>query len=191
MPTVAQCVYSFHEFQSGSRDVSSDTLKFLDIVFDVASNRSLFTTVDGRICLGPRSVRVGDVVAVFLRCATPLVLRPNRLGQFKLTGEAECYGLMQGEALLGPLDSGWKQIWRHVKGWAYEIAFKNMETGDIAVIDPRLGPLPSGWNAHYVVEAHQWWFWPDGAKNMTVYDPRLTPESLTKRGVEVRHFEIV
>jgi hypothetical protein len=109
LPTLAQCVYSFHDFKSEPRNVSSDTIKFLNQALDVVSNRRVFTTGDGRICLGPRAVEVGDVVAVFLGCHTPLVLRPDGLRQFKLVGEAYCHGVMQGEALLGPLDNIWKQ----------------------------------------------------------------------------------
>jgi hypothetical protein len=34
-------------------------------------------------------------------------------------------------------------------------------------------------------------YWPDGAKKKFPFDPRLTPESLKQREVEVRDFEIV
>jgi hypothetical protein len=189
LPTLAHCVDCFHELQSGG--VSPDAVQFMNMAINDTPNRSLFITVDGRICLGPRSVRVGDVVAVFLGCATPPVLRPNGLGQFKLIGEAYCYGLMQGEALLRPLDNMWKQAWRLREGFAaYDTVFINKETREISVLDPRLGRLPSGWNCH-CEKGRRWYYWPDGAKNMTTFDPRLTPESLTKRGVEVRDFEIV
>jgi hypothetical protein len=88
LPTLAQCLHSFHEFQSDPHYSSSDAIKFLNVVFDVTLNRPVFTTSDGRICLGPRAVEVGDVVAVLLGCDSPLVLRPNGLGQFKVIGEA-------------------------------------------------------------------------------------------------------
>jgi hypothetical protein len=148
---------------------------------------------DGRICLGPRAVEVGDVVVVFLGCETPLVLRPHGLGQFKLIGEAYCPGVMHGEPLLGPLGNGWKRVMLPMpsKGDVSEIAFMNMETRDISAQDPRLGPLPSGWNAHYDIEQHHWWFWIAQTAEITPFDPRLTPECLRERGVEVRDFEVV
>jgi hypothetical protein len=191
LPTLAQCLHSFHEFQSDPHYCSSDTIKFLNVVFDATSNRLVFTTSDGRICLGPRAVEVGDVVAVLLGCDSPLVLRPNGLGQFKVIGEAYCHGVMQGEALLGPFDSMWKQAWRPREGIAvHDIVFINTETGEFSALDPRLGPLPSGWNSH-CTEGRRWYYWPDGAKKMFPFDPRLIRESLKQRGVEVRDFEIV
>jgi hypothetical protein len=134
-------------------------IKFLNVVFDVTSNRLVFTTSDGRICLGPRTVEVGDVVTVLLGCDSPLVLRPNGLGQFKVIGEAYCHGVMHGEALLGPFDNIWKQAWRPPPRegiGVHDTVFVNTETGEVSTLDPRLGPLPSGWTAP-CFEGRRWY----------------------------------
>ncbi|KAK3657376.1 hypothetical protein LTR56_002518 [Elasticomyces elasticus] len=62
------------------------------------SNRKVFTTVSGKIGVGPRIVRPGDVVTVLRGGRVPLIMRPLD-GEYQLLGEAYVTYIMQGEAV--------------------------------------------------------------------------------------------
>ena len=51
-----------------------------------------------------------DVIAVLLGFDAPIILRLKANGCFEFVGEAYVYGLMNGEAILGPLPSGWQVL---------------------------------------------------------------------------------
>jgi hypothetical protein len=69
-----------------------------------ASGRRPFSTKGGRIGLGHRSIKAGDMVCIFKTAPVPLVLRPPSLagesehGAYTLVGEAYVHGIMNGEA---------------------------------------------------------------------------------------------
>jgi hypothetical protein len=69
-----------------------------------AGGRRPFSTKGGRIGLGHRSIKAGDVVCIFKTAPVPLVLRPPSLagesehGAYTLVGEAYVHGVMNGEA---------------------------------------------------------------------------------------------
>ena len=72
----------------------------------LCKSRLLFQTREGYIGLCPESTRIGDVVAVILGCKTPIILRPVGDKQFRVVGESYVCGMMNGEAILGPLPTG-------------------------------------------------------------------------------------
>ncbi|MCJ1244774.1 hypothetical protein MMC30_001974 [Trapelia coarctata] len=63
--------------------------------------RRFFATRDGRIGLGPLSVRPSDLVCVFHDADTPFILRssPDE-GFYTFVGESYVHGLMDGEAIV-------------------------------------------------------------------------------------------
>ena len=155
--------------------------------------RPLLTTDDGHIGLAPIAAKPGDKVCVLLGCQTPLILRPCGDGYYKVVGECYIDGFMDGVACLGPLPSNWQLVQRYFKEHSgHYHAFLDHQTGEFQIEDPRLGPLPAGWyisdherkNA-YNVYAN------DETGQKTKFDPRMTPEALTARGVELREFQLV
>lgn len=63
------------------------------------SQRSFFSTRDGRIDLGPAHVKAGDLICVFYNAWTPFIIRPRLAdaGLKELIGESYVHGLMYGE----------------------------------------------------------------------------------------------
>ena len=102
---------------------------------------------------------------------------------------------MNGEAFLGPLPAPW--IIRNEPAGAYDMPhYLNTDTKTICTDDPRLGPLPSEWEPldrdrtpddplHYA------WFKNKVTGEEMNSDPRLLPEALEKRGVELQTFRLV
>ena len=59
-------------------------------------DRRVFTTTCGRLGVGPKSLRKGDIVAVLYGGITPYVLRPFK-HEYQFLGDAYVYGIMNGE----------------------------------------------------------------------------------------------
>lgn len=155
--------------------------------------RVLFTTYDGAIGLAPRVAMPGDEVCVILGCEAPLILRPNTAGCYQVVGECYIDGYMEGAALLGPLSSEWRGVLRLVSGfngrWA---AFVNAVTGNIQIEDPRVGPLPAEWRVRsHAKEAAVNLYVNNDTGEKTFFDPRMTPDALKARGVDIKEFKLV
>ncbi|KAH9903949.1 heterokaryon incompatibility protein-domain-containing protein [Xylariomycetidae sp. FL2044] len=63
--------------------------------------RTLFRTRTGRVCAGPREMKVGDLVTILWRSDAPIVLRDEGDGYHSYVGEAYVHGIMDGEFLDG------------------------------------------------------------------------------------------
>ncbi|KAE8448051.1 hypothetical protein EG329_009816 [Mollisiaceae sp. DMI_Dod_QoI] len=70
---------------------------YMNNVASACSNRAFFTTLDGRIGLGPSNLESGDTVCIFCNTFSPFIIRPADSGHNKLIGEAYVHGLMYGE----------------------------------------------------------------------------------------------
>ena len=155
--------------------------------------RSFFTTDDGYVGLAPTATKLGDQVSVLLGCQSPLVLRPCGDGSYKVMGECYIDGFMDGAAYLGPLPTKWQRTARYFEGFATNYyTFVNLQTGEFQVEDPRSGPLTAGWyiSDHERKDALNLYA-NDETGVRTRFDPRMTPEALTARGVEMREFQLV
>jgi hypothetical protein len=62
-----------------------------------------FNTLEEYIGLAPANSRLRDLVCVLLSLDTPAILRRDGKGQFEVIGVCYVHGLMDVEALLGPL----------------------------------------------------------------------------------------
>lgn len=114
-----------------------------------------FKTAEGLFGVGPRTAKPGDRVAVILGCNFPLVLRPDELlgnNCFRVVGPCYVSEITSAEALLGPLPSGWGIREERVQGIRKQM-FTNGDTRTQQ--DPRMPPLPSGWEYRYGEEAPQ------------------------------------
>lgn len=136
---------------------------------------------------------VGDAVCVFLGCDSPIIIRQQSDGSYRVIGEAFIYALRDAHALLGSLPEPW--LVRQVDSTfrpAYR--FLNRETGEMTEDDPRLGPL-IGWE-RLAVEMGA-----DDPRNcqkyknvetghVINYDPRMSLDALKARGVKLRTFAL-
>ena len=166
---------------------------FFPSVASKISGRSFFTTDDGYIGLAPIATKPNDEVCILLGCRSPLVLRPCGDGYHKVVGDCYIDGLMDGAALLGPLPSNWQLVRRYFEEHSIHYnVFLDHQTGEFQPEDPRLGPLPAGW---YITDHKEKnacnLYANDETGERTWFDPRMTPEALTARGVEMREFQLV
>ena len=168
--------------------------KYNDRVSGLMKGRALFQTRNGRIGMGPRSIRAGDQACIVLGCHSLLIVRSNDAQTYKVVGECYIDGFMEGEALLGAVPSNWQLVNRHLPDLDFYCdAFMNVQTGVIQVEDPRLGPLPAGWR----IADHRWkhvynlFSNEETGVSATDSDPRLSPEALRARGVKLQEIRLV
>jgi hypothetical protein len=125
-----------------------------------------------------------------------MLLRPANSGEYNVVGYC-CYihGLMDGEALLGPLPNQWELQWRHA-GTGYRVPhFKNTSTNHVTLDDPRLPPLDLPWErakppSDESEEYTQQWFRNKDTGEVVSYDPRVLP-TVEARGGELVDFMLV
>ena len=130
-----------------------------------------------------------------------MVLRPDtdRPGTYAYKGSGYIHGLMDGEALLGPVPAPYRvQIKRDVEDdWGYENPhLLNVETGEYVRKDPRLGPVPEGWEELIPERTFEDPRSYARFRNSTTgevinSDPRLLPAALEERGVKLETFNLV
>lgn len=167
---------------------------FLHVAYGYMRDRSLFTVKSGKFGLAPQACHPGDLVTALLGCNSLMILRPRGNDQYLVVGEANCDGFMDAEAFLGPLPESIKYYRRldEEKG-GYWWVFRSLGTGAMQVEDPRLGPLPTGWQRKPHPEDAFWaWFVnEDTGEELTEgHNPRLTLEGLTAHGVEFQTFDL-
>lgn len=139
---------------------------------------------------------VGDQVCIFLGCYSPIILRPAESGKFQVAGEAYIHGLADAIAVLGPLPAQWKVI---IKGDSLGRAlhrYINLMTYKLTAEDPRLGVLPPKWErVPYERSADDpalFEVFKNSITGETLHsDPRLLPEALRARGVNLETFQLI
>ncbi|KAI4266345.1 MAG: hypothetical protein L6R35_006959 [Caloplaca aegaea] len=177
-----------------SGDVLSECMRILSQFYYKLVGRAFIITQDeGLIGMAPEACRENDCIVVLLGCQSPMVLRPTDDGSFLVVGECYVQGLMDGEALLGPLPSNWRRVFRYdeeSKGsWD---AFIDRDRRIWQVEDPRLGPLPEGWCEEEHPKQHLYALFRDKTTDVVYrHDPRMLPSSLRDRGVELQEFNLV
>lgn len=128
-----------------------------------------------------------------------MVLRPQSKDPktFALVGDAFVYGLHDATALLGPLPSPWRvQVVEDDAGYLTRYKFFNPVSGVISDEDPRLGPLEQ-WTrvARHPRTAEDPVIFQCFQSNQTgeiiKHDPRLEPEALIGRGVNIDTYCLV
>jgi hypothetical protein len=172
---------------------SWETVRFLGSLRQTCVGRSLFICEQGKTGLAPQGAREGDVVVTLLGCETAMVLRPTTNNQYQFVGEAYYYEAMSwtDDALFGPLPGSYELIVRTADRKEYP-AYIDRTTGFITPEDPRLGPLPQGWNLYpHERSLFRLQFKNDETGQSTRKDPRLSPEALKKRGVKLQVFDLV
>lgn len=136
---------------------------------------------------------VGDAVCVFLGCDSPIIIRPQTDGTYRVVGEAFVYALRDAYALLGPVAEPWciLQVDEDTRPVHW---YSNRETGEMTENDPRLGPL-IGWERLNVDMGADDPRICRKYKNIETgqiinYDPRMSLDALKARGVNLRTFAL-
>jgi hypothetical protein len=153
----------------------------------------LFVTEHGQLGCGLLSVMLGDEVCVALGSDHPILLRrgnlQNRLKLYSYISPLYIHGLMEGQALSGPLPASWSlTIGRFGRKRGY--LFLNRQTNERTKQDPRLDPLPVNWEAIEKEDEMKLVNYVQHHRNRNTgeiinSDPRLLPEALKARGVDV------
>lgn len=158
------------------------------------AGRTFIQTREGYIGLAPAETQLGDVIAVFLGCSNPLVLRPKD-GTYSVIGDSFVYGLEDAIKILGPLPEPWRLIWKQASRFYRRHWFLNPQTGETTREDPRLEYLHN-WSrvdregdGNDPIEFD--FFEHQGTGVVVNYDPRLEPAMLEKKGVHLERFILV
>ncbi|KAM0799809.1 heterokaryon incompatibility protein-domain-containing protein [Usnea florida] len=157
-------------------------------------NRAFFTTKEGNIGLAPRRTKSGDQLCIVLGCQFPLVFRKNKFGNYTVVGECYLDGIMEGAGLLGKLPSNWQRVDRYDPDLKnYYDAFINRDTDIVQIEDPRLGPLPPGWRIADHIDKHMVNWYTNEAAGIfdSDFDPRMSPEALRARGIDLQEYRLV
>lgn len=129
----------------GTPDIGQESAarKLLGQFHTFGRNRSFIITEEGYIGLAPKMVCPGDRVSVVFGCHTPLVLRPCvNCEYYHVLGKCYVPGLMNGEALLGPLPSHYTPIYHYnEKSQSWDRVLLNRDNGHPESEDPRIRPL--------------------------------------------------
>lgn len=143
-------------------------------------------------------IQTGDVVAVLLGLRHPIVLRPTTTADsssaYRVVGLAYINGLGQSRGLLGPLPDGMTSFLD--KSWKASnvIGFEDKDRKFLGYDDPRLGPLPKGWEFAKEYEAedrNRRRFRKTETGSVTRKDPRLEVGELRQRGVGLEKITLV
>lgn len=165
---------------------------YLKTVINVCEGRCLVHTKDGHVGLAPGSAQPGDQVGVILGCHTPLVLRRLTDDEWAVIGECYIHGLMDGEALLGQLPDGFEFVRNSIPGAGQYGAYINRHIGVIQITDPRLGPLPPGWEIGTHEHGDYLSFFVNKELDIGCWDdPRLLPDALRERQIQLHAFKLV
>jgi hypothetical protein len=158
-----------------------------------------FVTDRGQLGCGPPIVAPGDKVYVLSGYDKPVLVRlANSTDQstcYHYMGPPYVYGLMEGQAFLGPLPNPWELIIDN-SNMRYSFSFLNHKTGEITQQDPRLDILPQEWHEVEDKDDTRFEIYTQHYKNKTTgetisSDPRLLPEALEARGVHLETITLV
>lgn len=145
----------------------------------------------------PQMTLVGDRVCVILGCSVPLVLREVQPGEFVVIGQSYVQGLMDAEALLGPVPGPWRCQLHAIDGF-WVPHYHNDETRILSLQDPRFGQLAADMEWEIVVKKDgehrpkrpvSWRHKLTGSFEES--EPRLTTAALEARGVKIETFKLV
>ena len=162
---------------------STHAARFLDYVATYCRKRSFVKTSEGYIGLAPRNAQPGDQVCVLLGCSTPMLLRITSNSQYEVVGSCYVHGLMDGEALLGPIPEHFQPMdVLNERKSDYFRGFLDHRTGKVQYNDPRVESLQEDEIGEGIPRIRQ----PDGTLTR-----RLTAEMIKKRGVKLQTFDLI
>ena len=175
------------------KDLSDSQKTYVLQAANMLENRAVYKTKSGKFGLAPNCTEPGDIAVALLGLSTVMILRGADDHTYKVIGESYCQGYMSCEGFLGQLPKTHRLVWvqseRAYGSWPvyYELA-----SGTLSVDDPRSGALPAGWSLKDHEEKHLYHLFIDEKSgDWGVEDPRLSPEVLSARGVDVKYFDLI
>lgn len=179
------------------KDRSATSILFSEYendVVNICAGRRLFATAEGYIGVGPANLQTDDAICVLLGLKYPIILRPAGNEQYQVIGCCYVHGLMDGEALLGPIPDNLHVEYRTPKAVDGQVGidkpfFVNTKAWTMTDRDPRLWNLPPRWSWYYN-EFDELRFRKYHEKS-TSKDPRFSSEELEKHGVKIQVFPLV
>ncbi|KAI8626049.1 HET-domain-containing protein [Xylariaceae sp. FL1651] len=182
MPRMEELKCEYHKAFARTPPSFSGLANFEAIQLD---DMALIRTHDGHLGLSPQGAKEGDIVTVLLGCDRLMLLRPNSAGRFLVVGPCYVHGFMDGEGILGPLESPWELKFGRGSTWDVP-GFYNTETGEVTENDPRLPPLSDRWEATKRKRMHgEPFFFKEFRDKITGHvikqDPRVLPDALQAR----------
>ena len=192
-----QTVEHFKDCAQSTDETSDDFLdpyrRMLDLFHACVLDRSFIFTEEGYIGLAPKSARSNDIIVTLLGCPSPVVLRPTDKENYIVVGVCYVHHIVTGDLLLGPLPENWQRVWRFdEQSQNYWDIFVDRENGVWQIDDPRLGAIPDGWFKEEHRDQHVYHMFRNKSTGLSnCFDPRMSPESLRSRGVDIREFQLV
>ncbi|KAI0839984.1 HET-domain-containing protein [Hypoxylon sp. FL0890] len=142
--------------------------------------------------------REGDEVFVILGCDIPMLLRPTPTGEYEVIGDCYVHGIMDGEAILGPIPHPWKAVTLIGSDGNFRAHYSRVDSDFGSTEDPRLEqiPIPPEWESieweRTAADPHNCSkFRNRGTGEVINSDPRFFPEALEARGVPLRTITLV
>ncbi|KAI0120886.1 HET-domain-containing protein [Hypoxylon sp. NC0597] len=161
------------------------------------NGQNLFSTQNGYVGTINGVPQQGDEVFIILGCDVPMLLRPSSTGEYEVIGDCYMHGIMDGEAILGPILHPWKVVLVLEDG-DDRIHYVNVEAGYESTGDPRLEQIPMlpGWEPIEWERTRADPYYCTKFRNRETgevinSDPRLFPEALEARGVPLRTITLI
>jgi hypothetical protein len=166
------------------------------VVVKILVGLRLARTAEGRVCICNQSTQPGDIIAVLLGHDYPMLLRPSpeTARKYRVLSRCYMYGIMDAEAILGPLPVSWKVGLVHAlrPGEKTRCMFSESPIHSYYMHDPRfgLGSFPQHWEPIEMEdEMRLSWEVQHYRHRITGEvinsDPRMLPDSLKARGVQI------
>jgi hypothetical protein len=155
-----------------------------------------FVTDRGQLGCGPTTVLPGDEICVASGSDHPIILRDTLSdAKYRYIGPSYVHGMMEGQAFLGPLPPSWHLTIDHV-GHISKFSFSNRQTREKTSEDPRLGSTRLEWEPIEKEDSSRLRFYVQHHQHKTTgeiinSDPRLQPDALKARGVDLKTFTII
>lgn len=145
---------------------------------------SIYKTTSNSLVVGSSHLHPGDLVYMLLGVGSNVVLRPVSNNEFIVVGPVHHPLHAMAESICGQLPEGWRAV---LQAGSQRPIFRK-QNGIWQRQDPRMAdvPLPAGWQEGEVAEGGKSCWYKDGRIDTPIWrDPRLRPEELTKRGIEI------
>jgi hypothetical protein len=198
-PSLKEAKKIVQQSWSGAIDIPEVYRDWYAILTNKQQPHKFFITDQGYLGCGPPGIATGDQICIFLGSGCPVVLRSapkvENPSLHRFLGPAYVHGLMEGQALLGPLPDSWDLIIDHrIKKSRF--SFHHRQTDAVALEDPRLEALPSEWEEVDKEDEARLRFHVQHHRNKVTgeiinSDPRLLPEALEVRGVKLDTFVMI
>ncbi|OAA55793.1 Heterokaryon incompatibility [Niveomyces insectorum RCEF 264] len=198
-PFWGEWVQQVDDYISGRKASYADEQDMATTIAIIVRQQEVFFSTDkGHLgATAAVEIRQGDKLFAVLGSLGMIILRPTPDGTYKVVGASYVHGFADAEALLGPLATPWRVECAYNAGGQWSPSFVNDATGQTTDIDPRFGPLPPDWECLAEV--------PRAADDPPVNarfrnkdtgmlanaDPRLQPEVLEARGVDLQEIKLV